>query len=139
MDDSVRINPEVIMSQQSTGLSDGERKPKRSRREHQMRMAAQQFDPESLMDMPLVAMFFGGKSLVTVSRWRSHHDVDRRFPPPDLYIGSVPYWKRGTVIAYRDRMVELTRLARVHAGAENSAETAQSAQAAAVVTTRGNT
>jgi hypothetical protein len=127
MDDSVRISPEVIMSQQSTGLSDGERKPKRSRREHQMRMAAQLFDPESLMDMPLIAMFFGGKSLMTVSRWRNHPDVSRRFPPPDLYIGSIPYWKRGTVIAHRDRMVELTRLARDHANSADRASLAPSA------------
>jgi hypothetical protein len=95
------------MSQQSTGLSKDERKPKRIRRDHQMRMAAQMFDDESLMDMPLLCMFFGGKSLPTISRWRKDPDPNKRLPPPDLHIGAVPYWKRKTIIAYRDRLATL--------------------------------
>src|SRR5215470_10802128 len=108
MDDSVQVEPvEVPMSQQSTGSSDGERRPKRPRCEHQMRLAAQQFDPESLMDMPLMAAFFGGKSLPTISRWRKHEDLNKRLPPPNLHIGAVPYWKRSTIIAYRDHLAAL--------------------------------
>jgi len=102
------------MSQQSTGLSCDERNGKQSRRDHKMRVAASQFDAESLMDMPLIAMFFGGKSLATIARWRKNPDPERRFPEPDLHMGICPYWKRGTVIAYRDRLIAQSRMSRIH-------------------------
>jgi hypothetical protein len=128
-----------MMSPQSAASSEGERKPKRARRDHQMRMAAQQFDPESLMDMPLLAVFFGGKSLPTISRWRKDPDPNKRLPPPDLFMGAVPYWKRRTIIAYRDRLAELHRQRTLpnHSGTANPAETAPSGKSPPVVATRG--
>jgi hypothetical protein len=122
---------EVIMSQPA----------KKLRREHDIRRAAQMFDPESCMDMPLLGAFFGGKSLPTISRWRKHPDPDKRLPAPDLFVGSVPYWFRKTIIAYRDRLAELqrSRLARESAPAVKPPETAPSAQAPAAGATQGNT
>ena len=131
------------MSQQSTGLSKDERKPKRERRDHQMRMAAQVFDPESLMDMPLLCMFFGGKSLPTISRWRKDPNPVKRLPPPDLFIGNTPYWYRRTIVGYRDRLAALPppdksqQTLPAHSTTANPAGTAPSGKAPAVVVTRG--
>jgi hypothetical protein len=95
------------MSQQSTGLSDGERK--QTRREQQLILAASSTDPEALMDTRLICLFFGGRSAMTLSRWRHHPDPERRFPAPDMHVGVTPYWYRKTVIAYRDRVAKLPR------------------------------
>jgi hypothetical protein len=59
-------------------------------------------DPEALMESGLICAHFGGKSKMTFSRWRKHPDPARRFPPPDLFIGPIPYWRRRTVLGFVD-------------------------------------
>src|SRR5262249_33937348 len=71
-------------------------------------------DPEAMMDSALVRAFFGGKSETTFHRWRHHPDPERRFPPADMVLGTIPYWKRATVLAFRDRQSERSRNAQIH-------------------------
>jgi hypothetical protein len=134
MEESVRSNLEVSMSQQSIGRSDDERKGKgdaksKIRRKQQLLLASSSEDPEQLMDTPLLQIFFAGKSAMTIHRWRNHSDPERRFPPPDMHIGAIPYWFRRTIIAYRDRIAKLPRPGSVqnlpnHSTTASRAETA---------------
>src|SRR5215470_14701202 len=87
----------------------GDDKPRRIRKHQQLILASSSEDPEQLMDTPLLCIFFAGRSAMTIHRWRNHPDPERRFPPPDMYIGTVPFWKRRTVIGYRDRVARLPR------------------------------
>jgi hypothetical protein len=64
-------------------------------------------DPEAMMDSPMIRAFFGGKGVTTFHRWCHDPDPAKRFPEADLYLGNVPYWKRRTVLEWRDRQAAM--------------------------------
>lgn len=60
-------------------------------------------DQEAMLSSILVRAICGGRGVTTFHRWRHDPDPDRRFPEPDMYLGSVPYWRRKTVVGWLDR------------------------------------
>jgi hypothetical protein len=58
-----------------------------------------QLDPDGLMGTASVCGFFQ-RSKMSLARWRKHSDPERRFPEADLYIGIIPYWRRGTILGF---------------------------------------
>jgi hypothetical protein len=77
-----------------------------SPRKQQQLLSTVALDPDGLMDATLIRQFFAGKGKTTFHRWRTDLDPERRFPEPDLYIGSAPYWKRETVVRWRDEQAK---------------------------------
>jgi hypothetical protein len=63
-------------------------------------LAAAALDPEALVDGAIIRAHFGGRSKMWLHRLRHHPDPARRFPEPDVWLGPIPHWKRGTMTGY---------------------------------------
>ncbi|HMA75249.1 MAG TPA: hypothetical protein VKP67_27735 [Xanthobacteraceae bacterium] len=100
-------------------------------------------DPDALLSTRQVCAMFGNVTTMTLHRWRFHPTPGApKFPDPDCRIGSVNYWTRATIIAYRDEQIarqKAKRKARDHANSADCASSAPSAPSPSAGATQGNT
>jgi predicted DNA-binding transcriptional regulator AlpA len=76
-------------------------------------------DPKALMDSTAARAMCGGKGITTFWRWRNDPDETKRFPEPDVVLGSTVYWRRETVTDWLQRQADqlVARRAALKAGA----------------------
>jgi hypothetical protein len=68
-----------------------------------------QGDPDGFLDTKQVCKFFGDMTSMSLHRWRHHPTPERRFPPPDMSIGSRNFWRRSAVLQYAKAQEEWSR------------------------------